>query len=214
MRPSLPIVGLLGALIATLAFVPAQASAPSLQRTRACAALDEGQHVDRAKTIIGKAFSAKRILDEHPARRSERRAWNAHKRCVQTRSRRRAIARRVRSRKKKFHARFEALITPPGSGILKARRHCESGGNYSTNTGNGYAGAYQFDVSSWAATAGEFKRRTGIRPDPSRTAKPREQDIRAAIWHQISGGDPWPNCPRLGIRRSVSSAVASLSPIH
>ncbi len=197
MRPHLRIIGLLGVLIAAQALAPANASVYTPQRTRPCAALDEGQHVDRAKKIIKKAFSAKRILDEHPARRSERRAWNTHKRCVETRSRRRAIARRVRSRKKKFHAHFEALITPPGSGILKARRHCESGGDYSTNTGNGYAGAYQFDVSSWAATASEFKHRTGIRPDPARTAKPREQDIRAAIWHQISGGDPWPNCPRL-----------------
>jgi hypothetical protein len=216
--PRLPILGL---LVAALALALAQASVASPERTRPCEALDEGEHVDRAKTIIGKAFSTKRILDEHPVRRSERRAWRAHKLCVQTRSRRRAIARRVKSRKRKFDARFEALITPPGPGTLAARRQCESGGNYSINTGNGYAGAYQFDVSSWAATAHEFKRRTGIRPDPSRTAEPREQDIRAAIWHQISGGDPWPNCPRLAPLREydrtldwVAMGSTAPSPAH
>jgi len=28
-------------------------------------------------------------------------------------------------------------------------RNCESGGNYQTNTGNGYYGAYQFSIATW-----------------------------------------------------------------
>lgn len=32
--------------------------------------------------------------------------------------------------------------------LLKLRT-CESGGNYTTNTGNGYYGAYQFSIATW-----------------------------------------------------------------
>jgi hypothetical protein len=32
---------------------------------------------------------------------------------------------------------------------LSKLRQCESGGNYQTNTGNGYYGAYQFSASTW-----------------------------------------------------------------
>src|SRR4051812_35449094 len=37
-----------------------------------------------------------------------------------------------------------ATVSAPAGGTLAAIRRCESGGNYSTNTGNGFAGAYQF----------------------------------------------------------------------
>ena len=33
-------------------------------------------------------------------------------------------------------------------GMLKLRQ-CESGGNYAINTGNGYYGAYQYDLQTW-----------------------------------------------------------------
>lgn len=33
--------------------------------------------------------------------------------------------------------------------ILAALRQCETGGNYQTNTGNGYYGAYQFSAATW-----------------------------------------------------------------
>jgi hypothetical protein len=32
---------------------------------------------------------------------------------------------------------------------LLALRMCETGGNYATNTGNGYYGAYQFSIATW-----------------------------------------------------------------
>ena len=35
------------------------------------------------------------------------------------------------------------------SGWLLTLRLCESGGNYQTNTGNGYYGAYQFSIATW-----------------------------------------------------------------
>ena len=68
---------------------------------------------------------------------------------------------------------------------LEAIAACESGGNYSTNTGNGFYGAYQFTQETWAAVGG-----TG---NPA-AASPAEQDKRAAMLYAQQGSSPWPVC--------------------
>lgn len=73
------------------------------------------------------------------------------------------------------------------SPALAAIRQCESGGNYSTNTGNGYYGAYQFTLSTWQSVGG-----TG---NPA-AASPAEQDRRAAILYRTAGAGQWPVCGR------------------
>ena len=70
-------------------------------------------------------------------------------------------------------------------GVLASIRACESGGNYSTNTGNGFYGAYQFTQSTWQSVGG-----TG---NPA-NASPAEQDKRAAILYAREGASPWPVC--------------------
>ncbi|MCO4253967.1 transglycosylase family protein [Pseudarthrobacter cellobiosi] len=62
---------------------------------------------------------------------------------------------------------------------------CESGGNWATNTGNGYSGGLQFSASTWAAYGG-----TGSAADASR-----EQQIAVAEQVQASQGwGAWPSC--------------------
>jgi hypothetical protein len=68
---------------------------------------------------------------------------------------------------------------------LEAIAACESGGDYSTNTGNGFYGAYQFTQSTWESVGG-----TG---NPA-AASPAEQDKRAAMLYSQSGSTPWPVC--------------------
>jgi hypothetical protein len=78
-------------------------------------------------------------------------------------------------------------------GILLAIRLCESGGNYSTNTGNGFYGAYQFTLGTWAANAPAGW--GGVRPD---LAPPWVQDQAAATLYAKVGthtSASWPNCP-------------------
>ena len=41
-----------------------------------------------------------------------------------------------------------------GSGVWDRIAQCESGGNWHTNTGNGYYGGLQFAQATWAATGG------------------------------------------------------------
>lgn len=71
------------------------------------------------------------------------------------------------------------------SGWLAKVRQCESGGNYSTDTGNGFHGAYQFTQSTWESVGGSG--------NPA-NASPAEQDRRALILKQRSGTSPWPVC--------------------
>ena len=66
-------------------------------------------------------------------------------------------------------------------------RQRESGGNYATNTGNGYYGAYQFNAGTWRGVGG-----TGLPSD----ASPAEQDMRAQMLYNQRGCSPWPNTCR------------------
>lgn len=74
-----------------------------------------------------------------------------------------------------------------GSGISGAPVdiQCESGGNYATDTGNGYYGAYQFDQQTWDAYAP-----SGYDGTNPADAPPSVQDAAAASVPY----DAWPNC--------------------
>lgn len=66
-----------------------------------------------------------------------------------------------------------------------ALAQCESGGNWSTNTGNGYTGGLQFSASTWAAYGG-----TGSAADATK-----EQQIAVAEQVQAAQGwGAWPSC--------------------
>jgi hypothetical protein len=70
----------------------------------------------------------------------------------------------------------------PTSTAWAKLRMCESSGRYATNTGNGYYGAYQFDLPTWRSVGGAG------RPDQ---AAPREQDYRALYLYRMRGWQPW-----------------------
>lgn len=80
-------------------------------------------------------------------------------------------------------------LTPraPAGGLLAKIAACESGGDPTTNTGNGFYGKFQFTLSSWRAAGG-----TG---NPA-AASEAEQDARAARLMQIQGPGAWPVCSR------------------
>jgi LysM repeat protein len=77
-------------------------------------------------------------------------------------------------------------------GVWACIRQHESGGNYATNTGNGYYGAYQFSLSTWRAMGG-----SGL---PS-NAPPAVQDAMAQKLQAQSGFGQWPVTSRMcGVR--------------
>lgn len=64
---------------------------------------------------------------------------------------------------------------------------CESSGNPTTNTGNGYYGLYQFDLRTWHSVGG-----SGY-PHQASAA---EQTYRASLLYATRGASPWPACGR------------------
>src|SRR5689334_22500340 len=75
--------------------------------------------------------------------------------------------------------------TTSSSSASSSTIQCESGGNYSTDTGNGYYGAYQFDQSTWDAYA------------PSGYAGTNPADAPPSVQDQAAASvpyDAWPNC--------------------
>jgi hypothetical protein len=71
---------------------------------------------------------------------------------------------------------------------------CESGGNWSTNTGNGHYGGLQFKQSTWAAHGGVGSPATASREEQIRVAENvlRSQGLRA-----------WPKCGGRGASPAV-----------
>jgi LysM repeat protein len=79
-----------------------------------------------------------------------------------------------------------------GGGVWDKLAQCESGGNWSINTGNGYYGGLQFSQSSWEAVGG-----TGRADQASR----QEQIARAEQLKAKQGWGAWPTCSsKLGLR--------------
>lgn len=89
-----------------------------------------------------------------------------------------------KARYKRFVKNMKQTIQPY-TGWLYSTRMCESGGNYWTNTGNGFYGAYQFTLSSWRAVSG-----VGYPHQASKL----EQDYRAVKLLGLQGRGAWPNC--------------------
>ncbi|MEV7095388.1 transglycosylase family protein [Amycolatopsis sp. NPDC051045] len=87
-----------------------------------------------------------------------------------------------------FAATVLPLTTPavaaadPTATAWTKLRMCESSNRYATNTGNGYYGAYQFDLPTWRSVGGQG------RPD---RATPAEQDYRALYLYRMRGWQPW-----------------------
>ena len=81
--------------------------------------------------------------------------------------------------------------TPSGS-VWDKLAQCESGGNWSINTGNGYYGGLQFSLSTWRAYGGNGYPHQASREEQIRIAK----KLQAA-----AGWGSWPACSsKLGLR--------------
>jgi LysM repeat protein len=82
--------------------------------------------------------------------------------------------------------------TATDAGVWDRLAQCESNGDWSINTGNGFYGGLQFTLESWEAVGG-----SGYPHEASRD----EQIQRAEQLQAIQGWDAWPACAdQLGLR--------------
>ena len=72
---------------------------------------------------------------------------------------------------------------------LAKLRTCE--GAYTSNTGNGYYGAYQFNLGTWRSNAP-----SGYENAIPSSVPPEVQDQAAANLYKRRGWSPWPACSK------------------
>ncbi|WP_308729194.1 transglycosylase family protein [Arthrobacter sp. MYb227] len=99
--------------------------------------------------------------------------------------------------KTKSEAKSSKVTKTPSSvsGAWAALAKCESGGNWSINTGNGYYGGLQFSASSWRGAGG------GKYAALPHQATPAQQIATAENLRKSGGWGHWPACSsKLGLR--------------
>lgn len=89
-------------------------------------------------------------------------------------------------------SRPAASSLPADASVWDRLAQCESGGNWSINTGNGYSGGLQFNPGTWRSNGGSGQAHQASREEQIRVA----ENLRAA-----RGFSPWPACSaKLGLR--------------
>jgi hypothetical protein len=79
-----------------------------------------------------------------------------------------------------------------GGSVWDRLAQCESGGNWGTNTGNGYSGGLQFAAGTWRANGGSGSAHNASRAEQIRVA----ERVKAS-----QGWGAWPACSsKLGLR--------------
>jgi uncharacterized protein YabE (DUF348 family) len=96
---------------------------------------------------------------------------------------------KVGTKQKPAPAPTPAPSTPvysSGSSVWDSLARCESGGNWATNTGNGYYGGLQFSLGTWQAYGG-----SGL---PSSASRETQIAIATKIRDASGGYGAWPAC--------------------
>lgn len=91
----------------------------------------------------------------------------------------------------------------PSANAWLQLRICESSNRYDIDTGNGYYGAYQFSLSTWASVGGTGK--------PS-DASPAEQDYRALVLYRMRGWQPWTCAVMVGLTEDADARSKVMPP--
>ena len=80
------------------------------------------------------------------------------------------------------------VVTYDGDTVWDRLAMCEASGNWAANTGNGYYGGLQFDLSTWQGYGG-----SAFAAYPHQATR-EEQIIVAERLHAARGFQPWPSC--------------------
>jgi hypothetical protein len=111
-------------------------------------------------------------------------------------------------------------VLSPGSGTAAADSgvnwdavaQCESGGNWSINSGNGYYGGLQFSPATWTANGGTGLPNQASRDEQIRVAENVVRTQGIGAWPVCGHAVGAPAAPWSGAVTSVSAPVAPASP--
>jgi len=84
-----------------------------------------------------------------------------------------------------------ALAPAAGPGVWDALARCEAGGNWGTNTGNGYYGGLQFDRQTWLAYDGDQYSAL-----PHQAGRDEQIAVASRVRDERGGYGSWPACAR------------------
>jgi hypothetical protein len=161
--------------------------AASITNTTTNTTADDNRHAKLAKRFLEARNRLNRLIAKRDGRRTPKLVRTANQLRWSDAALRRAIRRmHRRSRRVSRQLRARAVATAAVRATLERIAACESHGDPRAIGGGGaFRGKYQFTYGTWATVGG-----TG---DPA-AAPEAEQDRRAAILLQRSGGSAWPVC--------------------
>ncbi|WP_271394840.1 resuscitation-promoting factor [Neomicrococcus lactis] len=169
----------------------AQAAAAA-KKAEAAKVAEAARQAAAAKEAGAKEAGAKEAAAKEAAAKEA-----AAKAATQTATAKKAATQTAAAKETQAASSSSKTATAPTnvSGAWAALAQCESGGNWATNTGNGYYGGLQFSLSSWRAVGG-----TQYAAYPHQASA--SQQIAAAEKLRASGGwGHWPACSsKLGLR--------------
>lgn len=144
------------------------------------------KHTQHSRTIAeiytARYFAVKKQTGKAPGRNIRRHGVSNGRKATRA-----ELAQSARRLRRMLHTpKAPAWGGGGAGGELASIRACESGGNYATNTHNGFSGAYQFDNQTWKAAGGSTAE--------AWQASPAEQDRVAAHWIASGHRGAWPNC--------------------
>ena len=95
--------------------------------------------------------------------------------------------------------KLKAPAVPPGA-VWDKLAKCEAGGNWRSNTGNGYYGGMQFDAATWRSNGGHK-----YAPLPHQASREEQIAVAEKVRHSRGGYGAWPACARkLGLSPNSS----------
>ena len=145
---------------------------------------DSGMYTDQSKTLRAAVDGRRNVVYKVTFKNGERVARKAMRSSI-LREPVNAIV-KVGTKERPAPAPAPAANYSGGSSVWDSIAACESGGNWATNTGNGYYGGLQFSLSTWQAYGGSG------RPDQ----QSREAQIAVAerVAAAEGGYGAWPVC--------------------
>jgi len=139
----------------------------------------------RAAEAVAQQAQEQQEQEEAQQRAEEQQAQAAAQAQEQAEAQARAQAAAQAQEQAEAQAQAQSSAAAPAGGVWAELRDCESGDDYSADTGNGYYGAYQFSLSTWESL--------GYGGLPS-DAPPAEQDQAAQTLQAEYGWGQWPVC--------------------